>query len=79
MKKWIFRLGFGLLFALPFMLVTGVWAQAETVDVHSAYSNDLDCESCHPAFHNSWQTSAHGTASDGPEFVAVLREQCDPL
>ena len=71
MKKWIFRLGFGLLFALPFMLVTGVWAQAETADAHSANSNDLDCESCHPAFHNSWQTSAHGMAADDPEFVDV--------
>jgi hypothetical protein len=79
MNKWIFRIGFGLLFALPFMLVTGVWAQAKVIDVSPANMNDDDCTTCHPAFHNSWSTSAHGMASDDPEFVTAWEEQGKPF
>jgi len=79
MKKWIFRIGFGLLFALPFMFVTGVWAQAKMVDVSPTNMSDEDCATCHPAFYNSWSTSAHGMAADDPKFVSDWEEQGKPF
>lgn len=79
MKKWIIRFGFSLLFALPFILVTSVWVQADTLETNQVNQENLDCESCHPAFHNSWQTSAHGMAADDPEFVKVWQEEGEPL
>lgn len=78
MKKIITRLFFGLLFALPFMLVTSAWTQASSPP-SSTHLTDQDCEACHPAFTNSWKTSAHGMASDDPEFVAVWQEQGEPF
>jgi len=77
MKKLITRLVFGLLFALPFMLVTTAWTQASDGNVLLS-ETDLDCETCHPAFVHSWQTSAHGMAADDPEFITTWQEQGEP-
>ncbi|HBX68929.1 MAG TPA: hypothetical protein DEH25_05990 [Chloroflexi bacterium] len=77
MKKIIARLFIGLLIALPFMLVTSVWTQASSAD-QPMNQTDLDCESCHPAFTHSWQTSAHGTAAEDPEFIANWQAQGEP-
>lgn len=75
MKKLTLRIGLGLLFALPFMLVTGVWAQASsTPDVHAGEGEEA-CQNCHPAFYLEWTTSAHGMAADDKEFVAAWEEQ----
>jgi len=78
MKKIVTRLFFGLLFALPFMLVTSAWTQASAPPSQTNLT-DEDCESCHPAFTNSWKTSAHGMASDDPEFVSIWEEQGKPF
>ena len=79
MKKWIFRLGLGVLFALPFMFVTGAWVQAEGLDTVPMLEGDENCQTCHPAFHLDWSTSAHGMAADDTTFVTAWQEQGEPL
>jgi hypothetical protein len=65
--KWITRLFFGLLFALPFGFVSAAWVQADSSGM--VQSNEvLDCQSCHPAFYEAWENSAHGQAVADPRF-----------
>lgn len=67
MKKWILRGLIGLLFAIPFGMVSTFWVQAgDTSNV--AGNPDLDCQTCHPAFFASWETSHHGQAMVDPAF-----------
>jgi predicted CXXCH cytochrome family protein len=74
MKKWILRLLIGLLFAFPFGMVTTYWVQAgESPDLDG--NPDLDCQTCHPAFYASWETSHHGQAMADPEFEAAWQAE----
>ena len=74
MKKIVLRIIVGVLFALPFWMVTTFWVQAsDQVDIDG--SEDLDCFSCHPAFYNSWEQSAHGISMTDPSFKHAWDEQ----
>jgi hypothetical protein len=77
MKRLLPRLIFGLLFAVPFVLVTAVWARADSVNVYSNNA-DLDCQSCHPAFTTSWENSAHSQAMSDSEFQNAWIDQGRP-
>ncbi len=65
--KWITRLFFGLLFALPFGLVSAAWVQAGSSAVVET-TEPLDCKECHAAFYEAWEDSAHGQAVTDPRF-----------
>ncbi|MGD2156301.1 MAG: cytochrome c3 family protein [Anaerolineales bacterium] len=75
MKKTIFRLMIGLLFALPFGMVTVAWAQTEPPPPSDG---ELNCQECHPAFVNSWQNSSHGQATTDPAFEEAWLAQGEP-
>lgn len=74
MKKLITRLLIGLMFALPFGLVTTVWAQADAPDTYAA-TPEMDCQSCHADFYETWEHSAHGQAMSDPEFEDAWHAQ----
>jgi len=76
MKKIMFRILFSLLFALPFILVTSAWAQADAPAQTAA--EDLDCQSCHPAFYTSWEHSHHGQAFTDSTFKESWQAQGEP-
>jgi predicted CXXCH cytochrome family protein len=61
MSKWITRLVYGLLFSIPLMLATYILAQASP-PVQTEPAGELNCQSCHPAFHEAWKDGAHGKA-----------------
>ena len=61
MKRWIMRIGLGLLFALPMMLVSAVWVQADSLK-EADQPTQPECEDCHPAFQKAWEGSAHSKA-----------------
>ena len=65
--KWITRLFFGLLFALPFGLVSAAWVQADSSGLTQG-TEPLDCRECHQAFYEAWENSAHGQAVTDPRF-----------
>ena len=61
MRKWLTRLVYGLLFSIPLMLVTYALAQASP-PVQAEPTGELNCQNCHPAFHEAWKDGAHGKA-----------------
>jgi predicted CXXCH cytochrome family protein len=77
MLRLIKSLGYGLLFAVPLMIVTYAMAQA-------AYSPQLDtpesreCSSCHQEFHDAWVGGAHGQALDDPAFKIAWKKAGQP-
>ena len=66
MKQWMRRVFYGLLFALPLMMVT--YALAQAADSPTAPNPDLDCAECHQPFMEAWQGGAHGQAMSDPAF-----------
>ena len=70
MKKIITRLCYGLLFAIPLMLVTFAFAQAQASEKpQTTSSGTLDCNECHQAFVNAWESGGHGRATSDPVFI----------
>ncbi len=81
MKKWIVRLIYGLLFAVPLMLVTYALAQASPVQQGSApveSAQTQDCQACHPAFQAAWEQGIHGKAGSNPAFQKAWMDQGKP-
>lgn len=68
MKKILVRLFYGLLFAVPLMLVTFALAQAANKPQAGPVSS-LDCKQCHASIFNAWETGFHGKSMSDPEFV----------
>ncbi len=68
MLRWIRSLGYGLLFAVPLMMVTFAFAQAASAPQLEA-AETQDCSTCHPEFHETWQVGAHGQALNDPAFT----------
>lgn len=58
MRSWFMRLTYGLLFALPFGLVSVVWAQAYSPDMPQEQAQ-MACQDCHPAIQAAWEESHH--------------------
>ncbi len=77
LKKLTIRFGYGLLFAIPLMLITYVMAQASDPPQAKPTSQE-DCKSCHQAFYESWEIGAHGQAISDPVFQIAWNEQGRP-
>ncbi|HLE15690.1 MAG TPA: cytochrome c3 family protein [Anaerolineales bacterium] len=81
MRKSLTRLFYGLLFAVPLMLLTYALAQASPVGQESAPAESAqgqDCQSCHPAFQNAWENGMHGTSGSNAAFVKSWKDQGEP-
>jgi Cytochrome c554 and c-prime len=89
MKTQLTRLLYGLLFAVPLMLVTYAFAyasspvqadqpSAENSTGELAASGELDCQSCHPAFYEGWENGIHGQAGSDPAFQKAWQEAGKP-
>jgi len=78
MRTLMTRLVYGLLFAIPLMLVTYAFAQAGPAQTESGLvagsqltqneepaepDGELDCQSCHPAFYQAWGDIVGGIGS----------------
>ncbi len=73
MKIKVKRFAIGLLFSIPFGLIPFAWVQANpTMDVVS--SEELDCQSCHPAFVATWGNSSHSSAKSSTNFLESLKD-----
>jgi len=73
------RLAFGILFAVPVMIVVFLVSQSAA----PAYAqNDVttkpDCKECHATFYEAWQTGAHGMATTDSKFVESWEAQGSP-
>ena len=68
------RFLYGLLFAVPFALVSFAWVEAYSPPVETP-SSDPGCRECHPAFVEAWSTSAHGQATSDPLFQEAWENQ----
>ncbi len=87
MRTFFHRLFYGLLFAIPLMLVTFIIVQAsapgqdsvQATVTSAAYADELDCKSCHPAFYDAWEQSAHGNATSDPAFAQAWGTQGEPV
>lgn len=78
MKRWITRLLYGLLFAIPLMFITNAIAQASPPAQSETPSGTLDCKLCHQAFYTAWEQSGHGMATKDPAFQNSWNEQGNP-
>ncbi len=71
MKDWIKKIGLGLVFAIPLMLVSFALAHAANgsfqVQEDQAVQTQ-DCATCHPALAESWENGHHGQATVDPVF-----------
>lgn len=61
MNHWIKRLMYGLIFAVPLVLVTFVFVSAAP-PAQTDGIEPLDCKSCHQAFVSAWENGAHAKA-----------------
>lgn len=79
-KRFLIRLTYGLLFALPLMVLTYAIALASAQEPNgdTAGQTTLDCKSCHPRFHENWENSAHKNGFSNPVFQAAFQEQGEP-
>ena len=82
MKIVITRIFYGVLFAIPLMLLTYAFAQAsppseseQPVDI----AQENDCKSCHPAFYETWENGLHGQAWSDPAFQNAWQDQGEPV
>lgn len=78
MKRLIARLGYGLLFAIPIMLLTFALAQAANGPRLVEDGQPDDCRVCHQAFMESWENSAHARALSDPAFERSWQAQGQP-
>lgn len=76
MLRRIRSLGYGLLFAIPMMMVT--FALAQAADTPQVAPETQDCATCHPAFHEAWSVGAHGQALDDPAFITAWKAAGQP-
>ncbi len=77
MLRWIRSLGYGLLFAVPLMVVTYALAQAASVPQLDASGTQV-CATCHPPFQEAWQAGAHGQALEDPAFKIAWKAAGQP-
>ena len=71
MKTIISRIIYGILFAIPLMLLTYAFAQASPqleAELPGESPVEQDCQGCHPAFYETWEDGLHGQAFDDPAF-----------
>jgi predicted CXXCH cytochrome family protein len=68
MKKILVRFLYGLLFAVPLMLVTFALAQAANKP-QAGPTSSLDCKQCHTAIYQAWESGYHGKSMSDPVFT----------
>ncbi len=78
MKNLLKRLFYGILFAIPLMLVTYALVLAAPRNQAETPSGEKDCAVCHPAFQEAWEVSRHGIATTDPIFREAWKEQGEP-
>ena len=79
MGKLIKRVLYGILFAIPMMLVTYAMVLASpSPQAPTTPDGELDCAVCHPAFQEAWENSAHSSATTDPAFREAWEEQGQP-
>lgn len=83
MRLIITRLIYGMLFAIPMMLVTFAFGYARPaaqteVTSQEDLPQDLDCKSCHPAFFEAWEGGLHGRAGSDAAFQKAWQDQGQP-
>jgi predicted CXXCH cytochrome family protein len=81
MRMFFTRLLYGLLFAIPLMLLTYALAQASPVGQESVPGQSpqgQECQSCHPAFQDAWEKGMHGTSGNNPAFLKTWKDQGEP-
>ena len=80
MKKLFIRLFYGLLFAVPLMILTFALASANSPaqDEQPDQPASLDCKLCHSEFEKAWEGGAHGHATTDPAFNKAWEEQGKP-
>lgn len=77
MKIVLKRIAYGILFAIPLMLLTYAFAQASPpVDTNTQVqvSQEQDCKGCHPAFYETWEDGLHGQSFSDPAFQKAWKE-----
>ncbi len=77
LQKLLRRLGYGVFFAVPLMLVTYALAQAGNSN-QEVSTSPIDCKGCHAKFYESWEMGAHGQATIDPVFQTAWQEQGQP-
>ena len=81
-KSLMIRLFYGLLFAIPLMLISSVLVKAAEPPIKEG--NDLtgdnpDCGTCHQSSMVAWENGAHGKSSTDPVFLQAWKEQGEPI
>ena len=77
MKTIISRIIYGTLFAIPLMLLTYAFAQASPqleAELQEEVPVEQNCQTCHPAFYETWEDGPHGQAFDSPTFQKAWQE-----
>ena len=67
MLRFISRLWYGLLFAIPIMFITYALAEAANRP-QEAPTDQLNCRECHEPFVQAWEVGSHGQATSDPAF-----------
>lgn len=93
MKYLFSRLFFGVLFALPLMILTFALLSTQKVQAQSASPTPtvdqsgapqstgvtkLSCPACHESFQTAWETSPHGRSTTDPAFTTAWNAQGKP-
>jgi predicted CXXCH cytochrome family protein len=77
--KIVKRLLYGLLVAIPLMLLTYAIASAQTqTQPELQTTQTLECGACHTEFEQAWINGAHGRATSDPTFNQAWQEQGRP-
>ena len=78
MRK-IERIGYGLLIAIPIMIVVFLVTQsAGAVYAQEGSPAKPDCKQCHETFYDAWESSGHGMSTTDPVFVEAWEDQGSP-
>jgi hypothetical protein len=73
-KRIISRLGYGLIFALPLMMLSFAFAQAKDQPTQ-AQPGQKDCSLCHSNYVKAWEQGAHAQAAVNSTFKDAWAEQ----
>jgi hypothetical protein len=76
-KKIILRLGTGLIFALPAMLLTFALAQAQA-QPNQPTGTSLECSACHANYQKAWESGAHAVSATNSTFRESWEGQGSP-
>lgn len=77
--KRIQRFGYGLIVAIPLIVVSLIIAQATApVYAQDEEEGEPDCKGCHQVFYEAWKVGSHGMATTDTVFVDAWEAQGSP-